>query len=59
MRGTQRLMGITKRGNTYLRTLRIHGARTPYCAMQRRALGAGLRGSFTGVAARPGPLNEG
>ena len=26
--GKQRLMGITKRGDTYLRTLLIHGART-------------------------------
>ena len=26
--GKQRLMGITKRGNTYVRTLLIHGART-------------------------------
>jgi transposase len=26
--GKQRLLGITKRGNTYLRTLLIHGART-------------------------------
>jgi len=43
-------MRITKRGNTYLRTLRIHG-HAPYCAMQRRALGAGLRGSFTATLA--------
>ena len=26
--GKQRLLGISKRGNTYLRTLLIHGART-------------------------------
>ncbi len=32
--GKQRLMGITKRGDTYLRTLLIHG-HAPYCAMPR------------------------
>ena len=39
--GTQRLLGITKRGNSYLRRLLIHGARSVYMHMnrERHALG--------------------
>ena len=44
--GKPRLLGITKRGNTYLRTLLIHGARAalPSLSESRTALGAWLRG---------------
>lgn len=43
--GKQRLLGISKRGNKYLRTLLIHGARAalPYLAERRDALGSWLR----------------
>lgn len=39
--GKQRLLGISKRGDAYLRTLLIHGARSVIAAIQRR-LKAGL-----------------
>lgn len=44
--GKPRLLGISKRGNTYLRTLLIHGARAalPSLAKANTALGAWLRG---------------
>jgi transposase len=44
--GKPRLLGITKRGNTYLRTLLIHGARAalPSLAASATPLGAWLRG---------------
>lgn len=43
--GRQRLLGISKRGNTYLRTQLIHGARAalPYLAARNDALGNWLR----------------
>lgn len=43
--GKQRLLGISKRGNTYLRTLLIHGARAalPFLAMRQDGLGSWLR----------------
>ena len=43
--GKQRLLGISKRGNKYLRTLLIHGARAalPYLAGRSDALGSWLR----------------
>ncbi|MDP2620665.1 MAG: IS110 family transposase [Hyphomicrobiales bacterium] len=43
--GKQRLLGISKRGNKYLRTLLIHGARAvlPYLAQRQDALGSWLR----------------
>ena len=43
--GKQRLLGISKRGNKYLRTLLIHGARAalPYLAERQDALGSWLR----------------
>lgn len=44
--GKPKLLGITKRGNTYLRMLLIHGARAamPGLARQQTPLGAWLRG---------------
>lgn len=36
--GKARLLGISKRGDTYLRTLLIHGARSAIPAAQRKAL---------------------
>lgn len=44
--GKPRLLGITKRGNTYLRTLLIHGARAalPSLSASPTAIGAWLRG---------------
>ena len=44
--GKPRLLGISKRGNTYLRTLLIHGARAalPTLAKADTALGSWLRG---------------
>ena len=47
--GKPRLLGISKRGNTYLRTLLIHGARAalPSLAKADTALGAWLRGLLT------------
>jgi transposase len=44
--GKPRLLGISKRGNTYLRTLLIHGARAalPSLAKSQTALGDWLRG---------------
>src|SRR5438105_7553091 len=44
--GRPRLLGITKRGNKYLRTLLIHGARAalPSLATTEGALGNWLRG---------------
>lgn len=43
--GKQRLLGISKRGNKYLRTLLIHGARAalPHLAQRSDALGHWLR----------------
>lgn len=43
--GKQRLLGISKRGNTYVRTLLIHGARAalPFLAARQDALGDWLR----------------
>lgn len=43
--GKQRLLGISKRGNKYLRTLLIHGARAalPYLAERSDALGGWLQ----------------
>lgn len=43
--GKRRLLGISKRGNKYLRTLLIHGARAglPYLAARDDALGRWLR----------------
>lgn len=43
--GKQRLLGISKQGNTYLRTLLIHGARAalPFLAARQDALGEWLR----------------
>jgi transposase len=43
--GKQRLLGISKRGNKYLRTLLIHGARAalPHLARRGDALGSWLR----------------
>jgi transposase len=43
--GKPRLLGISKRGNTYLRTLLIHGARAalPHLAARDDALGSWLR----------------
>lgn len=44
--GKPKLLGITKRGNTYLRMLLIHGARAamPSLSKQQTPLGAWLRG---------------
>lgn len=44
--GKPRLLGITKRGNTYLRTLLIHGARAalPSLAESSTTMGSWLRG---------------
>lgn len=44
--GRPRLLGISKRGNTYLRTLLIHGARAALLSLAKAdtALGAWLRG---------------
>jgi transposase len=44
--GKAKLLGISKRGNTYLRTLLIHGARSamPSLAKSETPLGAWLRG---------------
>jgi transposase len=44
--GKPKLLGITKRGNTYLRVLFIHGARAalPWLAQAQTPLGAWLRG---------------
>jgi len=44
--GKPRLLGISKRGNKYLRKLLIHGARAamPFLARSATALGAWLRG---------------
>jgi len=44
--GKPRLLGITKRGNTYLRTLLIHGARAalPSLSAKPTAIGEWLRG---------------
>ena len=49
--GKPRLLGITKRGNAYLRTLLIHGARAALPSLSESAtpLGAWLRG-LTGRA---------
>ena len=43
--GKQRLLGISKRGNKYLRTLLVHGARAalPHLAARDDALGIWLR----------------
>lgn len=38
--GKTKLLGISKRGDTYLRTLLIHGARSAILAAQRKALQA-------------------
>ena len=38
--GKDRLLGISKRGDTYLRTLLIHGARSVLYGLKRRAEGA-------------------
>lgn len=35
--GKERLLGISKRGDTYLRTLMVHGARSAMLALKRRA----------------------
>ena len=35
--GKERLLGISKRGDTYLRTLLIHGARSVLYSLKRRA----------------------
>ena len=44
--GKQRLLGITKRGNTYLRTMLVHGARAALPSLSASATGLGewLRG---------------
>ncbi len=44
--GAPKLLGVTKRGNKYLRMLLIHGARAvpPNLSKQPTALGAWLRG---------------
>src|SRR3982751_4583666 len=44
--GKMRLLGITKRGNTYLRTLLIHGARAalPSLSASQSRMGEWLRG---------------
>jgi transposase len=44
--GKPKLLGITKRGNTYLRVMFIHGARAalPWLAQAQTPLGAWLRG---------------
>jgi transposase len=49
--GKPRLMGITKRGNTYLRKLLIHGARAalPHVAERDTSLGRWLRGLLARV----------
>ena len=49
--GNPRLLGITKRGNVYLRTLLIHGARAalPSLSTSPTPMGAWLRG-LTGRA---------
>lgn len=49
--GKPRLVGITKRGNKYLRKLLIHGARSamPTLAAGRTPLGSWLRGLLTRV----------
>jgi transposase len=39
--GKQTLLGISKRGDTYLRTLLIHGARSAVLAAQRKTDGSG------------------
>lgn len=38
--GKERLLGISKRGDTYLRTLLIHGARSVLVSLKRRAAAA-------------------
>ena len=49
--GKPRLVGITKRGNKYLRKLLIHGARSamPILAVSATPLGGWLRGLLTRV----------
>ena len=49
--GKQRLLGISKRGNKYLRTLLVHGARAalPHLAARDDALGIWLRGLIARV----------
>ncbi len=49
--GKPRLLGISKRGNKYLRYLLIHGARAalPHLATRDKALGYWLRGLLTRV----------
>jgi transposase len=39
--GKQRLLGITKRGNTYLRTMLVHGARAALPSLSASATGMG------------------
>lgn len=54
--GKQRLLGITKRGDSYARTMLIHGARAVYCAMSRKnsRLGERRKAWLTALAERRG-----
>jgi transposase len=51
--GKERLLGISKRGDVYLRTLLIHGARSVLLALKRRAVPA--EGWLASLAQRRNP----
>jgi transposase len=51
--GKQKLLGISKRGNTYLRTLFIHGARA--VLQQRAKQTSGLKAWLAQLSARTHP----
>jgi len=48
--GKQKLLGISKRGNSYLRRLFVHGARAVLCRTEKQS--SGLRAWLTQLAAR-------
>jgi transposase len=48
--GKQKLLGISKRGNSYLRRLFVHGARAVLCRAEKQS--SGLRAWLTQLAAR-------
>jgi len=51
--GKEQLLGISKRGDTYLRTLLIHGARSVLLSLTRR--GGATEGWLARLAARRNP----
>jgi transposase len=48
--GKQRMLGITKRGDTYVRTLLIHGARAVLCSMKKGGIPLGEGGQTIWLA---------